>query len=237
MYTNTKYNEIKLYKFVKWTFLLTLLILVFCHFRVPDYYTNRELAHAALTTNPDITQLEFNNTYRNPYYFFYNFLFHICAISFEVILLRFFYNTNLVKRIIEIKWLEHTLRFLYLNVAYPIWAILTMVIVELELKNYIYVSVADSIMIPLLGAYALLYILAFLYYPIVNIFNFIVFNTKITNKFLVLIYKILFVIMALNILINMTTKFNIFFIAIHFLEIIYLWIVIQSINRLQNKTQ
>ena len=230
-----KFTLKNLIKFSCIFFILTFLILfLYYHFQIPDYYADREIAFQAI--NNGMSAIEVNKLYRNKEYLFQNGLFHICTFTFILLIVLLVIGNKYVQKVIGLKpYIITIISYIFLNMAYPIWSKFAMNIVEIELKKYVYPANADSIMIPILGTYALLTLSAFLYYPIVNIFNFIVFNTKISSKILIVTYKIIFCILILNILFDILTVYSINFGIIYLIEICYLIVVKISIDKLKSK--
>ncbi len=233
-----KFSSFTLNRIAKITFFIftiTFLILLFYyHFQIPNYYVNKELAFEAINNGVGI--IEVNRLYRNKEYFFQNGLFHVCTFTFVALVIMYLFNNKYVKNLINIKpYISTALSYIFLNLSYVVWAHFTMNIFEIELKKFVYPANADSIMIPILGTYMLLSFLAFLYYPIVNIFNFIVFNTKISNKFLIIMYKVLFCIFVVDILINLDAQYSSNIIIIYIIKIGYLILLQQSIDKLKSK--
>ena len=238
MYKGIKFIQIKPIKIILFVLIVSFLILLLgYHFELPNYYNeSRDVIWQYIVKHPDISDLDVLRCFGNRQYWLQNGLFHIMTISCELLIIFLILNNHKIKTFFNIhRRVKIVLIYCFLNIAYIIWMNLCVKIVEIELNKYVYTSISDSIMIPIMGTYFLLFCVAFLYYPIVNIFNFIVFSTKISNKFLVVVYKIMFFILILCILNGMSALYNNNFICMHLISLIYLVVLYLSIKELEYK--
>ena len=216
-----------------------LLILYFCFgFHNSTYFIDKKAAYLFINDSSNTITNDVFSLYGNKGYFLHNGLLHVLTFGTVLLLFSVLFNVKSYKNFVNINILSNKIfLYVYLNIIYPLWMYYTQKVIEAEIEKYVYPVHADSLGIAYLGIYVLLFFIGILYYPIVNIFNFIVYNTKYVSKFLILVYKVLFVAFMLYIILNMTCQYVFDYFFIYIIEIIYLLIILNAIHHLTLKIQ
>ena len=223
-------------------FILLILIFIFIYvcyrFKMPDFYIDRDAANLYINSASDVTQSQLFALYGNKSYFLHNGLLHIFTFYFVLFIFSFLFKIQSYNQFYNIKILSNKFfLYIYLNIAYPFWMYFTQKMNIVEMEKYVYPAQADNLYIATFGTYFLLFIIGVVYYPLVNIFNFIVHDTKFVNKLTIIIYKSLFVLMLLYIVSNMSYQYIFDYYFLYIIEILYLLIVLNTINYLTCKSK
>jgi len=217
--------------------LISLLVLLFLyHLNIPAYYIDKNAAWEFINKNPDATISQLNSQFKNPQYDFQNGLFHILSISGGLFFLCLVIKSKICENMTVRKiCFNKFLIYLLWNILYIIFAHFSVITTVIELEKYVYPATADSMGIPEFFISAFYYYAGFIYYPVINILTFIVYNTKFSNKFLVLIYQAFFILLMLDMIMKIFSQFSPHYIILYFVYISYLLLISDSIRYLHNK--
>ena len=225
----------KLFLFISLVLTIILLI-VFNVAEMPDYYIDKNAAYLFVNNSSEVSTNQVFSLYGNKNYFLHNGLLHLITFSSILFIFLFLFKIKTYKELCDVKIFSNRIfLFIYLNIAYPIWMNLTQRVCEVDIEKYVYPIHADSICIAFMGIYFMLFLVGIIYYPLVNIFNFVIYNTKFVNKFIIIIYEILFVLLLLYVIANMFCQYTYEYYFLYVVEITYLFIVLNSINYLIKK--
>lgn len=166
------------------TAVLALILLIGTHFQMPDYYTNYEAAHHAVQITDKVQAIKAVEGFKNVQYKIFNPIFHLFALSSIILLITLIFRTKTFKDLSNIKLLKNK-KFIYswINLSYIPYAILWLGHYMANLGIYVYPIHSDSMGIPFFSAFLTMCSLALLYFPIMNILFYIIYNTKICQKF------------------------------------------------------
>ena len=193
-------------------FFLGIIILVLPLFINTGYYTNQDLAFNAVQGKNYLEGVIASKKYLNVAYWGYNTLCQIWGWLSALFIIGLFLKTDSTKfyKLSEI----NNKKFIYLwaNISYIIWSILSVILYVNNLGKYVYDSCHDTLAIPLFESACHFIYFSAIYYPLVNIIIFFTHNKKIKNIWIII------VLLA-------TIVYTIFDVYIHFIEN-FMWISI-----------
>ena len=174
--------------------LLSLVLLFGCHFHVPDYYTDFELAHqVAQTVSPDDVSKAVEHLL-NPKYNIYNSIFQLWGWALALFIFCGCFRVNKFKRFKELAVLnKKPFVYLWFNFSYPLWSFAYLSGYMNNLDKYVYNSGADSMGIPFFMTIGMLTFIGIIYYIFINFLSFITFNTKIKRFFYNFLWAFVFI--------------------------------------------
>ena len=216
--------------------LLSLILLLGCHFQVPDFYTNRELADNIAQT---VMPMEVDNAVKhllNPKYDFYNIIFQIWGYFVVAIIFSIIFKIKEFKDFKGIKIFNKKLFvYLWLNFSYIFWCLFYVLGNMIDLYKYVYNGAADSMGIPLFTTIAVLTFIGIIYYPVMNILSFITFNTRIKRKFYIILWVLCLLFLSRVVLDSFTWKFTYFHLILDFIYFVWFFFIIYAIGYMKNK--
>ncbi len=173
--------------FIVFTLILGIIIGVFYQFSAPDYYIDKKAAFEMINSSLSISHADIDAKYSNPLYLKQNALLQSFLFVLTLMLVSICFRFNSWKDFFQLdKFSNKKFVYLFVNLSYPIWAFFEICSYMVDLDKYVYPAHADSMGIPLFNAVFSLTFLGLMYFPLLNFFTFIIYNTKITNWFYVL---------------------------------------------------
>ena len=199
---------------------LSLVLLIINGLKLPEYYINKGIAWQFMQTLPINSQQAEAMQKLNPRYNLINSLFKIWAwlVSFSIVIV-----VTKIKTWSDFKNLPiiENKKFIYvwINISFILFAISALISTMNDLSKYVYPSGTDSIGIALFFMIGFMVMIAIIYYPLINLLFFIIYNTKITNKFysFVCILGIFFIILSI-----ILTQYSLFCFTFLFDNIYYI---------------
>jgi len=218
------------------TLVLTVFLAIEVGFHFPDYYINREFANQLANS---VSKDEVNQTIKsliNPNYKIYNMLFHLWGWALTVFSYTIIFRINNFLDFKNLKFLNKKL-FVYtwINVSYIIFSIFYTISFMTNIMMYVYHWSADSFSIPLFTIFFAFVFGAIIYYPLVNILFYIVYNTRINRLFYKIILVLGFVFILLLIFSNITYKFTYINLILNFYYLMWLIFIAYSIWYMKTK--
>lgn len=229
-------NPIKLFGLA--AILLSLVLLVGCHFQFPDFYTNRELAdQIAQTVSPkDVGQAV--NHLVNPQYNIFNWIFQIWGWIVTLFIFAACFRVNEFKKFKTLNVLNKKLfTYLWINISYIIWSYAYVSGYMIDLEKHVYNGAADSMGIPFFGMLVMLTFIGIIYYPLMNLLSFVTFNTKIKRIFYNFLWVLIFLFWNIFALDSFSWKFTYFHLILDLYYLISFIFIIYAIGFTKNKSQ
>ena len=217
--------------------IICLVILFFVYnFEVVPYYTDKSVAEELLNSSLNMTIQQVDSVYLNRRYFFFNGLYHISVICACCSFYALIFNIRCFNDFLNIKIIKNKIfSYSFINVFYLFWAFYMQKILEIDLAKYIYYNNADSFGVAFFCIALVLLLFGVMYYIFINILNFIVYNTKIANKFFIWLYRIILLCFLLYMMSVYTIQFSWYFVIIYLLELLFIIYLLNSIVFLKNK--
>ncbi len=227
-------NPIKFFGFL--TILLSLVLLFGCHFHLPDFYTNRELANQIANSVSARGVTDAVKHLLNPQYDIYNWIFQIWGWVLTLLIFSACFRVEKFKKFKELTVLNKKLFvYLWINISYLIWCYAYVSGYMIDLEKYVYNRGADSMGIPFFGMIGVLGFIGQIYYPIMNLLAFVTFNTKIKRIFYNFLWGIIFLFWAVIALDSFSWKFSYFHLILDLYYFISFVFIIYAIGFTKNK--
>ena len=218
------------------TILLSLVLLFGCHFHLPDFYTDRELAdQIAQTVAPSEVSKAVKHLL-NPKYNIYNWIFQIFGWVVTLLIFSVCFRVNEFREFKALTVLNRKLFvYLWINISYLIWSFTYVPAYMTDLEKYVYNGMADSMGIPLFGMIGMLIFIGIIYYPVMNLLAFVTFNTKIKRIFYNFLWAIAFLFWIVLAFDSFSLKFTYFHLILDLYYFIWLIFIIYAMGLMKNK--
>jgi len=180
---------------------LSLILLLGTHFKIPQYYTDYELAQQIAAPLASNEVKEAVKHLLNPKYNFFNIIFNVWGYCVAIFIFSLIFKIKNFNRFKELKLFNKKL-FIYpwINLSCIIWVILYVWGYMEDIYKYVYSSSSDSFGIPLFFSVTYISFIVLIFCIIVNFLSFITYNTKVKRKLysfvwcLVILFWLLFIV-------------------------------------------
>lgn len=220
--------------------ILGLIILISTHFsfKLPDYYTNRDLAFEAAQISDRAKAIVEVAKYENKLHGIYNFLFQLfgwtlsCAIFSLIFKIKSF---NKIKNLDLFR--NRKFIFSWINLSYILYCFCWVSAYMLDLEKYVYNTYADSMGIPFFTTIFTLAMLAVIYYIGANSLYLIIFNTKIKSRFYSFILIMLMIYSLITTFAGSCLIFSFWHVGLNLFSITWIMLILTALQVLKEKRQ
>lgn len=218
--------------------LLSLVLLFGCHFCLPDFFTNRELAEQIAQTVAPREVAESVKYLLNPKYNIYNWIFQIWGWGVTLLIFSICFRVNEFKKFKELTVLNRKLFvYLWINISYLIWSFAYVSGYMIDIGKYVYNGAADSMGIPLFGMIGLFTFIGTIYYPVINLLSLVTFNTKIKRIFYNFLWAFVLLFWVVCALDSVSWKFTYFHLILDLFYFISFIFIIYAMGFTKNKAK
>lgn len=203
----------------------TVILLAGTNFILPDFYNNREQALAlAQTVSPSDVGAA-TASLESLQHKIFNTVFQIWGWLIVLLLFIFSCKIDFFRSFSNIKIFKNKIFiYLWINLSYLLYCICYIPAYMTDLEKYVYNSYADSMGIPFFTELFISIFIGLIYYPVINVLFFIVYNTKIKGRF----YDFLFVLGGIYVIFNIIRMFIMKFTYFHLFLNLYnlVWLIL-----------
>ncbi|MBE7703784.1 MAG: hypothetical protein E7Z89_07030 [Cyanobacteria bacterium SIG28] len=203
----------------------------------PQFILDQEGARHFLDANRNIPYSEIISRFGNNGYYLQNIIMQIFMIFLSFFLVCCCFNIKIWNNFIDLTIFSNK-KFVYffINLSYPIWTFCQTFSDLADMEKHVYPSSADSMGIGLFGTIFLLMFMGMIYYPLVNFFTIITYNTKVSN-FLYIICDVLAIlgIVFWWIAVNVDSIFSWLLLPQYMIYLISILILVSAIRFLSRK--
>ena len=194
-----------------------------------DYYTNRTLAFYAVQGKTHLDGINSYIQYLNPIYFWYNIGCQIWGWFVALSVFILFFKVENLKQINKLFEKNNKKLYLWVNLSYILWGILSVILYINDLEKEVYDSCHDTLAIPLFQSACSYIYFSAIYYPLSNIIIFFTYNKKIKSIWIILALFFIILYLISNIYINFIEKFMIISILMNVINITWLILCINML--------
>lgn len=192
-------------------------------FKIPDLYIDRQSAWQAIQDIPSNEIVGVLKPFVNDQYYICNSLFNLLSWSIILLLFSVGFRITDYRQIFKLKIFNNKIfAYVWTNLSYLIWGYAIIPATMSELEMHVYKATADSFGIPLVMLGVMVYILGYIYYPIMNIIMYLTFNVNLNSKFIKWIYFVLIFILFIDIFGVFRSKFTYYTLIINFIQFVWL---------------
>lgn len=216
--------------------LLSLIIIFWTHFSLPNYYIDKNAAWEAANSVAVSEAASATAVYENAKYKIFNPIFQLWGLLGVFTLFALIFKIKEFKTLFNIKFFEHkSIIYLFANLNYIIYAACLMPVYMQDLDKFVYNMSADSMGIPFFGMLFSLIFFALIYYPVVNFLLFVTYNTDIKNKF----YNFIYILSAIWLVVDwygvLIMKFSYLTIILNLIYLTWFTLIIYSYKKITAK--
>lgn len=217
--------------------LLSLILLFGCHFILPDFFTNKELAEQIVQV------VEIDEAYDaikhlfNPRYEIYNWIFQIWGWAVALLIFSVCFKVNEFKKFMNLTVLnQKNFVYLWINISYIIWGFMYVLGFMVDIDKSVYNYAADSTSIPFIMMIGFVTFIGILYYITMNLLAFVTFNTRIKRIFYNFFWAFIFLFWIIIASFSFSWKFSYYHLIMDLYYFIMFIFIIYAIGYTKNKS-